>query len=380
MMPLEEHRMKLAKGLEGIIAGETAISDIHEGPGGVRYRGYELAELCERSTFEEVAFLLLHGHLPDRAELAAFRQTLVNLRALPEPMRLLLEQLPADAHPMDVLRTSVSAMGCFEPESEHRDQFAVAHQLIASLGCCVAYWWAFHHQGRRINTCSGDDTVAGNFLQLILNQTPDHARHRALDVSLMIYAEHEFNTSAFAARVIASTLSDFHSAIAGAIGALKGPLHGGANQAAMELLARFSTPDEAEAGVLAMLARGEKVMGFGHPVYKNRPDPRGDLIKPWAIKLASKSESGRRLLAVAERIETVMQRERRLGPNVDFYTAIAYHEIGIPAPLFTVLFALARTVGWSAHIIEQRAENQIIRPHARYKGPAPRAYPSPAAS
>ncbi|MCS6772140.1 MAG: 2-methylcitrate synthase [Kiritimatiellae bacterium] len=367
--------MSHGKGLEGVIAGTTAISEIHDGVGGIRYRGYELSELCERSTFEEVAFLLLHGRLPDRAELSAFRQTLVNLRALPERMRLLLEQLPADAHPMDVLRTSVSAMGCFEPESRFRDQFAVAYQLIASLGCCVVYWWIYHRQGRRIDTRIGDDTIAGNFLQTLLNRTPDRARLRALDVSLIIYAEHEFNTSAFAARVIASTLSDFHSAIAGAIGALKGPLHGGANQAAMELLARFRTPEEAEAGIREMLGRGEKIMGFGHPVYKHRADPRGDLIKPWAVQLASESEEGRRMLAVAERIERVMRSAGKPGPNVDFYTAIVYEQIGIPAPLATVLFALARTVGWSAHILEQRADNQIIRPSARYVGPAPRPYP-----
>lgn len=368
--------MSYAKGLEGIIAGETSISEIHEGAGGVRYRGYALDELCRYSNFEEVAYLLLHGELPSHAELTSFRQTLLNLRQLPERMRLLLEQLPAEAHPMDVLRTSVSAMGCYDPETPLRQQFSVAYQLLARLGCCVVYWWVYQREGRRIDTRTGDDTIAGNFLQMLTNRTPDETKRRALDVSLMVYAEHEFNTSAFAARVIASTLSDFHSAIAGAIGALKGPLHGGANQAVMEMFSRFKDPDEAESEILAMLARGEKVMGFGHPVYKNRADPRGELIRPWAIRLASENESGRRLIAIADRIERVMQRERNIGPNVDFYTAIVYHQCGIPAPLFTVLFALARSVGWSAHIIEQRAENYLFRPVALYKGPAPRRYPA----
>jgi 2-methylcitrate synthase len=364
--------MSYAKGLEGIIAGETAISMIHEEAGGLRYRGYALNELCEQSTFEEVAFLLLYGHLPNRCELAAYRQTLLNLRALPERLRLLLEQLPKEAHPMDVLRTSASALGCFEPESAHRDQHAIANQLLASFASCLLYWWIFHRQGRRIDTRGGDDTIAGHFLHVLHNKTPDETHRRALDVSLILYAEHEFNASTFAARVIASTLSDFHSAIVGAIGALRGPLHGGANEAAMSLIERYRTPDEAEAGVLAALRNKEKIMGFGHRVYKHS-DPRSDVIKVWAEKLANASEEGQRQFAVARRIEDVMRREKNLFPNLDFYSAIVYRCCGIPTPLFTPLFVMARVTGWSAHIMEQRANNRIIRPTAEYTGPAPRA-------
>lgn len=363
--------MSYAKGLEGIIAGETAISQINEEAGGLRYRGYALNELCEKSTFEEVAFLLLYGHLPNRAELAAYKQTLLNLRVLPERLRLLLEQLPKNAHPMDLLRTSTSALGCFEPESAQRDQHAIANQLLASFASCLLYWWIFHRDGRRIDTRGGDDTIAGHFLHVLHNKTPDETHRRALDVSLILYAEHEFNASTFTARVIASTLSDFHSAITGAIGALRGPLHGGANEAAMELIQRYRTPDEAEAGLLQSLKNKEKIMGFGHRVYKHS-DPRSDVIKVWAKKLADMSEEGQRQFAVAERMEDVMRREKKLFPNLDFYSAIVYNRCGIPTPLFTPLFVMARVTGWSAHIMEQRASNRIIRPTSEYTGPAPR--------
>jgi 2-methylcitrate synthase len=365
--------MSYARGLEGIVAGETAISTIHEEAGGLRYRGFALSELCEYATFEEVAYLLLYGNLPSRSELAAYRQTLLNLRTLPERLRLLLEQLPKEAHPMDVLRTSASAFGCFEPESVHRDQHAIANQLLASFASCLLYWWIFHQQGRRIDTRGGDDTIAGHFLHVLHNKTPDETHRRALDVSLILYAEHEFNASTFTARVIASTLSDFHSAIVGAIGALRGPLHGGANEAAMELIGRYRSPDEAEAGILAALQNKEKIMGFGHRVYK-RGDPRSDMIKKWAEKLSHASELGRRQFAVAQRIEDVMRREKNLFPNLDFYSAIVYNCCGIPPPLFTPLFVMARVTGWSAHIMEQRANNRIIRPSALYIGPAPRAF------
>ncbi|HMP75295.1 MAG TPA: citrate/2-methylcitrate synthase [Kiritimatiellia bacterium] len=364
--------MSYAKGLEGIIAGETAVSVINEAAGGLRYRGYALNELCEQSTFEEVAFLLLYGHLPTKPELAAYRQTLLNLRALPEKLRLLLEQLPSTAHPMDVLRTSTSALGCFEPESAQRDQHAVANQLLASFASCLLYWWLFHQQGRRIDTRGGDDTIAGHFLHVLHNKTPDETHRRALDVSLILYAEHEFNASTFTARVITSTLSDFHSAVAGAIGALRGPLHGGANEAAMELIERYRTPEDAEAGILSALKNKEKIMGFGHRVYKHS-DPRSDVIKVWAEKLAAMSDEGRRQFAVAERIEAVMRREKDLFPNLDFYSAIVYNRCGIPTPLFTPLFVMSRVTGWSAHIMEQRASNRIIRPTSEYTGPAPRA-------
>lgn len=361
--------MSYAKGLEGVIAGETAISVINEEAGGLRYRGYALNELCEHATFEEVAYLLLYGKLPNRAELAAYRQTLLGLRTLPERMRLLLEQLPKDAHPMDVLRTSTAALGCFEPESPQRDQQAVANQLLASFASCLLYWWIFHQRGERIDTRGGDDTIAGHFLHVLHNKTPDETHRRALDVSLVLYAEHEFNASTFAARVITSTLSDFHSAVVGAIGALRGPLHGGANEAAMELIERYRTPEQAEDGILLALKKKEKIMGFGHRVYKHS-DPRSDVIKVWARRLAEMSAEGQRQFAVAERIEQVMRREKDLFPNLDFYSAIVYNRCGIPTPLFTPLFVMSRVTGWSAHIMEQRVGNRIIRPSSEYTGPA----------
>lgn len=364
--------MSYAKGLEGVIAGETAISMINEQAGGLRYRGYALNELTEQACFEEVAFLLLYSHLPTANELSAYRQTLMNLRALPEKLRLLLEQLPKEAHPMDVLRTSTSALGCLEPESAQRDQFAVANQLLASFASCLLYWWMFHQRGVRIDTRGGDDTIAGHFLHVLHDKAPDETHRRALDVSLILYAEHEFNASTFTARVITSTLSDFHSAITGAIGALRGPLHGGANEAAMELIERYRTPEGAEAGILAALKNKEKIMGFGHRVYKHS-DPRSDVIKEWARKLADMNDEGRRQFAVAERIEQVMRREKNLFPNLDFYSAIVYNRCGIPTPLFTPLFVMSRVTGWAAHIMEQRAQNRIIRPTSEYCGPAPRS-------
>ncbi len=364
--------MSYAKGLEGVIAGETAISMINEQAGGLRYRGYALNELTEQACFEEVAFLLLYNHLPTARELSAYRQTLLNLRALPEKLRLLLEQLPKEAHPMDVLRTSTSALGCLEPESAQRDQFAVANQLLASFASCLLYWWMFHQRGVRIDTRGGDDTIAGHFLHVLHDKAPDETHRRALDVSLILYAEHEFNASTFTARVITSTLSDFHSAITGAIGALRGPLHGGANEAAMELIERHRTPEGAEAGILSALKNKEKIMGFGHRVYKHS-DPRSDVIKVWAQKLAEMSDEGRRQFAVAERIEQVMRREKNLFPNLDFYSAIVYNRCGIPTPLFTPLFVMSRVTGWAAHIMEQRAQNRIIRPTSEYCGPAPRS-------
>lgn len=364
--------MSYAKGLEGITAGETAISVINESAGGLRYRGYALNELTEQASFGEVAYLLLYGRLPNRTELAAYRQALLNLRALPDPLRLILEQLPADTHPMDVLRTSTSALGCLEPEGPQRDALAVANRLLASFASCLLYWWVFHHTGQRIDTRGGDDTTAGHFLHVLHGKTPDETHRHALDVSLILYAEHEFNASTFTARVITSTLSDFYSAVTGAIGALRGPLHGGANEAAMELIERYQTPEQAEAGILDALKKKEKIMGFGHRVYKHS-DPRSDVIKVWAKKLADMSDEGKRQFAVAERIEQVMRREKDLFPNLDFYSAIVYNRCGIPTPLFTPLFVMARVTGWSAHIIEQRVHNRIIRPTSEYTGPEPRS-------
>lgn len=356
-----------AKGLEGVIAGETAVSVINEAAGGLRYYGYGLKELTEKATFAEVAYLLLNKRLPNAAELADYRKTLLGLRSLPPQICVILENLPKDAHPMDVLRTSTSALGCLEPEGPGRDALAVANRLFASFASCLLYWWHFHQNGKRIDTAGGDDSIAGHFLHALHGKAPDETHRRALDVSLILYAEHEFNASTFTARVITSTLADFHGAITGAIAALRGPLHGGANEAAMELIERYRTPEEAEAGILDSLAKKGKIMGFGHRVYKHS-DPRSDVIKAWAKKLADMSDEGKRQFAVAERIEQVMRREKNLFPNLDFYSAIVYNRCGIPTSLFTPLFVMSRVTGWSAHIMEQRVGNRIIRPSSLYTG------------
>lgn len=356
-----------SKGLEGIVAGQTAVAIIDEAGGGLQYRGYRLSDLTDHATFEEVAHLLLEGRLPTEKEYHAYLAHLVTMRDLPESVRAVLEQIPSSAHPMDVMRTGISMLGCVEPEGPHRNGPDIAARLVACLPSILLYWYQFAHTGKQIDVTAGGDSIAGHFLELLNGEPPGETHRKALDVSLILYAEHEFNASTFTARTITSTLSDFYSAVTGAVGALRGPLHGGANEAAMELMQRYANPDAAEAGILEALATRQKIMGFGHRVYKHC-DPRSDVIKVWAKRLADENEDGHKLFAVAERIEAVMRREKNLFPNLDFYSAVVYHQCGIPTPLFTPLFVMSRVTGWAAHILEQRADNRIIRPTSEYVG------------
>lgn len=359
-------------GLEGVVAGETAISTVGKKGKGLTYRGYSINDLAAHATFEEVAHLLLYGKLPNQGELAAFRNRLMALRVLPAELKTVLEQLPASAHPMDILRTGCSALGAIEPEGAKYDQYRVAERLLASFPSMLLYWYSCKVIGRQIATESSEESLAGHYLALLHRKKPEELQRRAVDVSLILYAEHEFNASTFSARVTASTLSDFYSAISSAIGTLRGPLHGGANEEAMRLISRFASPDEAEQELLGMLARKEKIMGFGHRVYKEM-DPRSPIIQNWSHKL-SEASGNMLLYRVSERIEKVMLREKRLFPNLDFYSASAYHLCGIPTAMFTPIFVFARIAGWSAHVIEQRSANRIFRPIAEYTGPEPLAY------
>lgn len=363
---------KKPSGLAGIVASETAICTVGKEGLGLTYRGYSIKDLAAQATFEEVAFLLLRGQLPSASDLAAYCQTLAALRGLPAALKTVLEQLPASSHPMDVLRTGCSALGCFEPEGKDRDALHVANRLLAAFPSMLLYWHHFARTGQRIETQTDDPNMAAHFLRLLWGKPADDLRVQTLDASFILYAEHEFNASTFAARVTTSTLADFYSAIGAGIGALRGPLHGGANEAAMELIETFSSPDDAEAGLMQMLQRKTLIMGFGHRVYKTS-DPRNEPIKARARTLA-KAVGDTRLFPIAERIEAVIWREKKLFPNLDFYSALAYHFSGIPTPLFTPIFVIARTSGWAAHIMEQRANNRLIRPTADYTGPEPRPF------
>ncbi len=361
-------------GLRGQSAGETTLCTVGKTGTGLTYRGYDISDLARDAAFEEVAYLILHGELPDAASLAAYRDKLKGLRGLPTALKETLERIPASAHPMDVMRTGCSMLGNLEPEGDFANQQDVADRLLGALPSIVNYWYRFSHEGVRIDEETDEDSIAGHFLATLQGESPSELFRRVMDVSLILYAEHEFNASTFTARVCASTLSDMHSCVTGAIGSLRGPLHGGANEAAMALIEQFDSPEAAAEAVRGMLTRKEVIMGFGHAIYR-KSDPRNTIIKEWAARLAEEVGDDK-VYPISCAIEKVMWDEKELFANADFFHAAAYNFMGIPTKLFTPIFVCSRVSGWTAHVIEQRANNRIIRPSATYVGPEPRAFPA----
>ncbi|EKO3518704.1 2-methylcitrate synthase [Vibrio fluvialis] len=355
-------------GLRGQSAGSTALCTVGKTGTGLTYRGYDITDLANNAQFEEVVHLLLVGHLPTQAELDQYKTRLIGLRGLPQPLKEVLERIPADAHPMDVMRTGCSMLGNLETEHDFSQQLAATERMLALFPAIICYWYRFSHDGVRIDTeDTSEACIGGYFLKMLTDKAPSDLFKQVMHCSLILYAEHEFNASTFTARVCASTLSDIHSCVTGAIGTLRGPLHGGANEAAMEMIENWKTPDEAEQNILRMLENKEKIMGFGHAIYRES-DPRNALIKRWSKELSEKV-GDTQLYAVSERVEAVMKREKGLFCNADFFHASAYHFMGIPTKLFTPIFVMSRLTGWAAHVYEQRANNRIIRPSADYVGP-----------
>ncbi|WP_087026239.1 bifunctional 2-methylcitrate synthase/citrate synthase [Thaumasiovibrio subtropicus] len=354
-------------GLRGQSAGETALCTVGKTGSGLTYRGYDITDLAQYAEFEEVAFLLLKGHLPNLTELRDYQRQLCQLRGLPDALKQVLELIPADAHPMDVMRTGCSFLGNLQQEASFDEQLWMTDTLLAKFPAIICYWYRFSHHGVRIETRSDEPSTGGYFLEMLTGKPTSELHKQVMHCSLILYAEHEFNASTFTARVCASTLSDLHSCITAAIGSLRGPLHGGANEAAMALIEHWRSAEEAEQGIMAKLTNKEKVMGFGHAVY-SESDPRNGLIKGWSKRLSDEADDGY-LYTVSERVEQVMRREKGLFPNADFYHASAYHYLGIPTKLFTPIFVISRLTGWAAHIFEQRENNRIIRPSADYVGP-----------
>lgn len=367
---MAEAKVLSGAGLRGQIAGQTALCTVGKTGAGLTYRGYDVRDLTAECDFEEVAYLLFYGELPTAAQLADYKKRLKTMRDLPQPLKEVLERIPASAHPMDVMRTGSSVLGTLEPELSFDQQRDVAERLMAAFPAIMCYWYRFTHDGVRIDCTSDEDTLGGHFLALLHGKKPSDLHVKVMNVSLILYAEHEFNASTFTARVCASTLSDLYSCVTGAIGSLRGPLHGGANEAAMDMIEQWKSPEEAREAILGMLERKDKIMGFGHAIY-SVSDPRNEVIKVWAKKLAD--EVGDTVLyPVSVAVDETMWEQKKLFPNADFYHASAYHFMGIPTKLFTPIFVCSRVTGWASHVFEQRSNNRIIRPSAEYIGPEQR--------